>query len=402
MGDLDNITDCKYDFDSITDRKGTGSLKHDCAAERGKPEGLIPLWVADMDFQVPPEVIAALKKTAVHGIFGYTEPYPEYFGVLCDWFKRRSGFVPEREWHIQTPGIVFALAECVKAFTKEGDAVIIQQPVYYPFSEVVVDNDRRLVNSALVVRGAQYTADFDDFEKQIVENEVKLFLLCSPHNPVGRVWTKDELIRMGEICLKHNVIIAADEIHANFVFSGHTHHNFLTLDKRFHAITVLCTSPGKTFNIAGLQLSDIFIPDPALKEKFLREHRRSGYSQLNTFAHSGALAAYKYGGNWLDALLKYLEANRDFIQRYIEQNIHGIDFFLPEGTYLAWLDFRKLNLTYKEQKELIINKAGLWLDSGLIFGHGGAGFERLNFACPRVLLEQALEQLKNAVDHIKK
>jgi cystathionine beta-lyase len=388
-----------YDFDKIVDRKNTGSLKHDCALERGMPDGLIPLWVADMDFRTANEIIDALKKTANHGIFGYSEPYREYFGVLKAWISQRFDAEIQREWLIQTPGIVFALANAVKAFSKEGEAVLIQPPVYYPFSEVTLDNNRRLVVNNLVNTDGAYSVDFEDFERKIVENRVKLFLLCNPHNPVGRVFSYSELKRMGEICLKHKVVAVSDEIHANFVYDGRKHISFLSFPE-FFPIAAVCTSPGKTFNLAGLQLSDIFVPDKTLREKFAAEHRKSGYSQLNTFAHAGALAAYKYGGEWLWQVLTYLEKNRDFMKKYVDENIPEIKMQTPEGTYLAWLDFNKIGVPYEKRRETIIGKAGLWLDKGEIFGEAGNGFERLNFACPRSVLERALEGLKNAVKNL--
>ncbi|MDR3216098.1 MAG: pyridoxal phosphate-dependent aminotransferase [Clostridiaceae bacterium] len=387
----------RYDFDKITDRKNTNSLKYDCALERGRPEDLLPLWVADMDFPAPKEVVSALKRTAAHGIYGYTEPNREYFSVLSAHLTRHFEWTPQREWWIQTPGIVFALAEAVKAFTEKGDAVIIQQPVYYPFSEVVVDNGRRLIDNGLKFDGIKYVVDFADFENKITENNVKLFLLCSPHNPVGRVWTEAELLRLAEICLRHNVIIVSDEIHSLFVYDGNKHTCFGALGEKFYDNLVLCTSPGKAFNIAGLQLSDIFIPNPALRDKFRREHNASGYSQLNTFSHSGALAAYKYGDGWLKQLLAYLQGNRDFIKDFLECRIPEITMPLPEGTYLAWLDLSALKLSRPEQKALIVDKAKLWLDNGRMFGDKYSSFERINFACPRSILATALEQLEKAL-----
>jgi cystathionine beta-lyase len=389
----------KYDFDKIIDRHNTGSLKYDCAKERGMPDGLIPLWVADMDFAVPDEVVEALKKTAEHGIFGYAEPFREYFDILKKWQKKRFGWAPESDWIVQTPGIVFALAVCIKAFSNENDAVLIQKPVYYPFHGTILANNRRLINNALVFDGKKYGIDFDDFEKKITENNVKIFLLCSPHNPVGRVWTSAELTKIGDICLKHNVIIVSDEIHENFVYEG-CHHTFLSLDSRYSSNTVVCTSPGKTFNLAGLQLSDIFIPNGALREKFKAEVYRCGYSQLNNFAHSGAFAAYKYGEDWFNQLLEYLKGNRDYLISKISSDIPQIKPVKPEGTCLLWLNLKDLRLSPTEQNDLVVNKAGLWLDRGSIFGDEGEGFERINFACPRKILEKAVSQLKNAVNKI--
>ncbi|MDR2091567.1 MAG: pyridoxal phosphate-dependent aminotransferase [Clostridiales bacterium] len=389
-----------YNFDKVVDRRNTGSLKYDCAAERGMPDGLIPLWVADMDFPTADEIVRELTDRAAHGIFGYSEPYREYFGVLRSWISEYFCADVEKEWLIQTPGIVFALANAVKAFTKENEAVIIQPPVYYPFSEITRVNGRRLIVNNLVNKDGVYGIDFEDFEKKIVENDVKLFLLCNPHNPVGRVWTEDELTRLGGICLRNNVVAVSDEIHANFVYKGHKHVSFLSFPE-FFPISAVCTSPGKTFNLAGLQLSDIFVPDPVLRGKFLAEHRKSGYSQLNSFAHAGALAAYKFGGEWLRQLLAYLEKNRGFMKKYIDENIPAIKMHPPEGTYLAWLDFNGSGISYCKRRNAVVDKAGLWLDKGEIFGEAGAGFERLNFACPRSVLEKALIRLKDGIEKLK-
>ncbi|MDR3293747.1 MAG: pyridoxal phosphate-dependent aminotransferase, partial [Clostridiales bacterium] len=345
----------------------------------------------------PKEVVDALTRAAAHGIYGYSEPYPDYFEVMSEWTKTYFSFLPKPEWHIQTPGVVPALAVALKAFTKENDAVIIQQPVYYPFSEGILQNNRRLVNSPLKNQDGYYTIDFEDFEKKIVENDVKLFLLCSPHNPVGRVWTAAELTRLGEICLRHGVIVASDEIHANIVYPEHRHSVFLTLDKRFEKNTAVFTSPGKTFNLAGLQISDIFIPNPELFKLFKDEYDRSGYSQLNTFAHIGSYAAYKSGAVWLKELLAYLDGNRRFIADFLQKNLPQIGYKIPEGTYLAWLDLKKLGLSVTAQYDLVVNRARLWLDSGKIFGIDGIGFERVNFACPQAVLKQALEQLVEAI-----
>ncbi|MDR3319159.1 MAG: pyridoxal phosphate-dependent aminotransferase [Clostridiales bacterium] len=386
-----------FDFDRIIDRRNTNSLKYDYAAERGRPKDIQPLWVADMDFAVPAEITAAIQKTAAHGVFGYSVPSPEYFQILSDSLFKRFSWRPQPEWLCNTPGVVYALAMAVKAFTRENESVIIQQPVYYPFRTVITSNNRRLINSPLVRADGGYIIDFSDFEKKITDNGVKLFILCSPHNPVGRVWTRGELTRLGEICLKHNVIVVSDEIHSDFVYPGNKHYTFHTLDDRFLNNTVLCTSPGKSFNLAGLQFSDILIPNGDLRKRFTAECDKCGYDQLNIFGIVAAEAAYRYGEPWLAALVAYLEKNADFIAGYLKQNLPQIKYQKPEGTYLAWLDFSALRLSQKELDRLITYKAGLWLDSGLIFGAEGAGFQRINFACPRSVLKEALDKLTKAL-----
>jgi cystathionine beta-lyase len=388
----------KYDFDEIIDRKNTNSLKYDFAPERGKPEGILPLWVADMDFRAPAEVLERLKQNVELGIFGYSEAKIDYFEALYHWFKDGFQWEIERKWLVKTPGVVFAIASAIRAFTKEGEGVIIQQPVYYPFTEAVLENDRNLVISPLVLEGERYEMDFEDFEKKIVENNVKLFILCSPHNPVGRVWSKEELLRVGEICLKHNVFVVSDEIHCDFTYEGQKHIVFASLDERFAMNSIVCTAPSKTFNLAGLQVSNIFIPNRENKLKFIHAVNQAGYSQVGMLGIVACQAAYESGREWLDQLKEYLEGNLSFVREFLKENLPQIRLIEPEGTYLIWLDFRELGLIEAEREELIVKKANLWLDSGLMFGATGEGFERINIACPRAILEKALHNLKDAME----
>ncbi|MDR2266175.1 MAG: pyridoxal phosphate-dependent aminotransferase [Christensenellaceae bacterium] len=382
-----------YDFDNLINRENTGSLKYDYFKERGKPAGLIPMWVADMDFKTAPCIIDALKNVADHGIFGYSEPDKNYFPAMRDWFLKHYNFQISQEWHVQTPGVVFALAHAVRAFTNIGDSIIIQPPVYYPFSEVILDNDRVLIESPLVRSGDTYVIDFDAFEKKIIDNKVVMFILCSPHNPVGRVWTHDELTKLGNICLRHGVIVISDEIHADFVYSGYKHYVFGSLHEDVNQISMICTSRGKSFNQAGLQVSDIFIANPSMRKKLLVEINKSGYSQRNTFGLIGAKVAYEHGADWLKSLLKYLECNRDLIVDFLSKNFPEIRVARCEGTYLAWLDFSNLGIPRDELLTLITNHAKLWLDDGLIFGKEGIMHQRMNFGCPRATLKRALDQL---------
>ncbi len=387
-----------YDFDKIIDRRNTNSLKYDFALERGRLEDVLPLWVADMDFQAPPEVLEALTQSVSHGIFGYTEVKSDYFDVLHSWFLKHFGWELEESWMVKTPGVVFAITLAVKAFTQEGEGILIQQPVYYPFEETIKLNKRNLAINYLVYRDGGYTIDFEDFEQQIITKNVKLFLLCNPQNPVGRVWTVEELSRMGEICLRHNVIVVSDEIHCDFTFPGYRHTVFAGINEAFAQNTVTCTAPSKTFNLAGLQVSNIFIKNPALRRKFLEEYGRSGYSQLNTLGLVACKAAYQYGEPWLTQLKAYLNGNLDYVREYLQNNLPMIKLVEPQGTYLIWLDFSSLGLSPKEMKELVGTKAKLWLDAGQMFGKNGFGFERINIACPREILKLALDQLAQAVN----
>lgn len=390
----------RIDFDERIDRKNTSCIKYDFTVQRGKPEGILPLWVADMDFKAPQPVLDALKARVEHGIFGYSEGKEEYFEAVQDWMKRRHGWSVERNWLVKTPGVVFALAMAVKAYTKPGDGVMIQQPVYYPFSEVIEDNGRKIVDNTLYLgEDGIYHMDLEDFEKKAVENQVKLYFLCSPHNPVGRVWTREELTQLGEICERLDIIVVSDEIHQDFIFKGE-HQVFAAINENLKNRTITCTAPSKTFNVAGLQISNIFISNPELKHKFKKEIAAAGYSQLNALGLTACEAAYRYGEDWHDQLMEYLKENIRLVRTFLEDNLPEIKLIEPDGTYLIWLDFRELGLSEQEREELIVKKAGLWLDSGAMFGSIGEGFERINIACPRSIIMEALSKLKIAVKNL--
>ena len=381
------------DFDTVIDRKGTRSLKYDFAVRRGKPKDVLPLWVADMDFQTSSYITDALEDMVKHGVFGYSESEEHYFEAVQNWMERHYNWHVKESWMTKTPGIVFALAMAVKAYTQENDAVLIQPPVYYPFKEVVEDNHRRLVNNTLVLGGdGTYTIDYEDFEKKIIEENVKLFILCNPHNPVGRVWTREELERLGEICLKHGVFVVSDEIHADFVFER-KHTVFSEVKEAYRDISMICTSPSKTFNIAGLQISNIFISNPEKATAFRRQVAAAGYSQVGLPGLVACEAAYRHGDEWLEGVLAYIKANAEFTRAYLQEHLPRVKMTKLEGTYLVWLDFRNYGLTDKELDEKILNQAGLWLDSGAVFGKCGEGFQRINIACPRKTLQQALDRL---------
>ncbi len=390
----------RVNFDEEIDRRGTKSLKYDFAVQRGVPADVLPMWVADMDFRVAPGITERLQQAVNHGIYGYTESDDAYAKAVIGWFSRNHGWTPKVEWLVKTPGVVYALGQAIQAYTKPGDAILIQQPVYYPFGEAIRDNGRRLISNSLVLKGDRYEIDFEDFEEKIVVNEVKVFLLCSPHNPVGRVWSAEELRRMEEICLKHGVVVVADEIHGDFTWGEHTFAPLLSLDERYEANVIVCTAPSKTFNIAGLQVSNIFIPNEQLREQFKHAIAASGYSQLNAMGLFACQAAYETGQDWYEQVKEYIWSNVEFAADYVEKNLPQIKMLIPEGTYLVWMDFRGLNLTEEQRQDLILNKAHLWLDSGAIFGKDGEGFERFNVACTRATLLRALEQLKAAIDQL--
>ena len=391
----------KYNFDTIHDRRNTNSLKYDFAKERGKSEDLIPLWVADMDFRAPDEVILALKEKAEHGIFGYSEPKADYFEALENWFSTRHGWKVDGRKFVQTCGVVFAISTLIRTLTDAGDAVLICQPVYYPFAQTILDNNRKLIVSELKNENGYYTVDYEDFERKIKDNGVKLFILCNPHNPVGRVWTGEELTRVGRICLDNDVFVISDEIHCDFTYEGNTHTVFATLGREFEENSAICTAPTKTFNLAGLHISNTYIYSDNLRRKFVKELDKQGYSQSNIMGLVACQAAYTYGAGWLDELRRYLAENLSFVRKYLRENIPEVKLVEPQGTYLVWLDCRCLRLTDRELKALIQDKAKLWTDDGYIFGAGGSGYERINIACPQSLLKAALENLKYAVETLR-
>ncbi len=388
------------DFDSVIERRNTRSLKYDFAAERGMPEDILPMWVADMDFKTSSYIEDALAERVREGVFGYSEVKTPYFETVRDWMVRRHGWQPQEAWLVKTPGVVTALAMAVKAYMEPGDAVLIQLPVYYPFAEVIEDNGRRVVSNTLY-RGEdnRYHMDFVDFEQKIVQNEVKLFLLCNPHNPVGRVWTKEELIRLGDLCVKHGVTVVSDEIHEDFVFQG-KHQVFAGLKKEYEERCIVCTSPSKTFNLATMVLSNIFIPNRDLRKRFRKQLDAAGISQLGVMGLIACETAYSKGEEWYLAMHAYVRDNIAYVKNYVEQNLPGVRMTEHEGTYLVWLDFSGTGLSETELEDLIVNRAKLWLDGGTMFGECGKGFQRINVACPRSILKEAMRRLEGALKEI--
>lgn len=385
------------DFDTVPNRRGTNCFKYDFAREMGMPEDVLPLWVADMDFPTAPAVLERLHALAEHGIFGYTGVKDAYFSAVHNWYAQRFSWETQRSWLVTTPGVVFAIAIAIRAFTQKGDAILIQQPVYYPFANKITENDRQLVVNPLVLKDGRYEMDFADMERKIVDNHVKMLLLCSPHNPVGRVWTKEELLRVGEICQKHGVLVVSDEIHADFTYAGHTHRVFASVKSEFADFTITCTAPSKTFNLAGLQNSNIFIPNRQLRHAYKKELSACGCGGTNCMGMAACQAAYEAGADWLEQLKQYLAGNLAYIRQFLREKLPDIALIEPEGTYLVWLDLRKLGLTEQQQRQLIVQDAKLWLDTGTLFGQGGEGFERINIACPRTTIEQAMQRLEHAV-----
>jgi len=386
------------DFDTVVSRKNTRCLKYDFAARRGYPEDILPLWVADMDFRTSSYVEDALEELTRHNIYGYsnTQPGDGFFESVQGWMRRHHHWDVEPEWHVKTPGVCFAIATAIRAFTEPGNAVIIQQPVYYPFSGLIRQNGRRVISSDLKEDAeGRWSMDFGDFERKITGNDVKLFILCNPHNPVGRVWTGEELEKIGRICATHRVTVFSDEIHGDFIWGGE-HRVFQETDPAFREFTVTATAPSKTFNLAGLQQSNIFIPNPELRNRFRQELDKTGYDEPTIFGVTAAQAAYEHGDEWYEAMTAYVRENIEYADRFVRERLPGIRMNKPEGTYLIWVDFRGTGLTAAELDDVIIHQANLWLDSGAIFGKPGEGFQRINTACPRRTLREALERLEKA------
>ncbi len=386
-----------FDFNTITDRHNTNSIKTDLAVVRGKPADVLSLWVADMDFPTSPAILEALHKKIDHGIFGYSCLDESFHSALANWMKNEHNFTYDRRELVTTPGVVFALATAIKAFTKEGESVLIQTPVYYPFKNMIEANNRKTVTSPLFEKDGKWQIDFEDFEKKIVENDVKLFILCSPHNPVSRVWKRDELSRMAEICLRHNVIVFADEIHNDFVYQPNVHTVFSTLSAEIAENSVVSMSPSKTFNLAGLQFSTNFIKNPALRAKFKAERNKTGYDEPSLMGLVAARAAYEGGKPWLEELKKHLLSNIDFLRGYLTEKLPNVRLIEPEGTFLMWLDFSALGYSDSELDDIIVNKAKVWLDRGTMFGPEGEQYQRINIATPEPLLREAIDRIAGAL-----
>ena len=384
-----------FNFDQIIDRRGTYSLKWDFLQEKVGDEEIIPLWVADMDFLSPPSVIEALRKRAAHGIYGYTGLPDSYYQSIIFWMKKRFSWPIEKEWIIFTPGVIPALHLAVQAFTQPGDKVIIQPPVYRPFRLAVENNGRRLIQNTLVNQDGYYRMDLESLESQI-DDQTRLLILCSPHNPVSRVWRAEELKELINLCFNRGIIIISDEIHADLIMPGFTHLPTSQISSEAAEITVTCTAPNKTFNIAGLEMGNAIIPNHRLRARFQQALLKAGLFLANTFGVVATEVAYREGEKWLTAVINYIHQNYLFLQEYFGHYLPEIKITPLEGTYLAWLDFRAFHLSDKELQEKLLRKAKVWLDEGPKFGQGGQGFQRLNLACPRGLLEEALERIVKA------
>ncbi len=388
----------KYDFDKLIERHNTCSFKWDMAEKLVGESDVLPLWVADMDFQSPAAVLEALKKRIEHGIFGYTAIPDSCYDAVVGWMKKRHNWSVKKEWITFTSGVVPALHWSVMAYTHPGDKVIIQPPVYYPFFKAARFTGRQLIENSLKYENRRYVMDFEELEKQF-DSRTKLFILCSPHNPVGRVWTREELTKLGELCLKYNVVICSDEIHSDLVFKNSTHIPTASISDEIAQITVTCSAPTKTFNFVGTGLGFVIIPNKRLFNEFSNIQNNVGYeSELgNLFGILATEIAYSHGEEWLDQVLDYLQGNLEFLTGYIERNIPEIKVIQPEGTYLIWLDCRALGMNDTELKDFLVKQAKVWLNDGPMFGSKEEGFQRINIGCPRSILEEALKRIEQAV-----
>ncbi|WP_420645260.1 MalY/PatB family protein [Candidatus Leptofilum sp.] len=396
----------RFDFDNEVDKFGISSVKWEFISDahhntrqtdlthpKHGQDRLLPLWVADMDFRCPPPVVDALVERAKRGVFGYCTPTDSYFEAVINWFARRYGRTIQRDWIVMTPGVVPAINLMIQTYTQPGDKIIIQRPVYHPFTNSIVNNNRVVVSNSLVLQDGRYQMDFDDLAQKASDPAVKMAILCSPHNPVSRVWSRAELTRFGEICLDNDVLVISDEIHCDLLFSGVEFTSFANISERFAQNSIVCTAPSKTFNLAGMKLSNIIIPNEALRTPLTKTMVQIGLHNTNSFGFVAAEAAYNFGEEWLTAVLDYIETNYNFMKTYLAEHLPQLHLLPAEGTYLVWLDCRALGLTPAERKKLIFEDARVYLDEGEMFGPEGEGFERINLACPRALLAEALDRL---------
>lgn len=391
-----------YDFDAVIDRHNTNSVKYDFPEKYNMPEGLLPFWDSDMDFRVAPAITEALQKRVNHGIYGYSDTDDSYWNAVRSWYKNYFNWDVKREWLVKTPGIIPAFHIAIRALTKPDDAVLIQPPAYFTFTEAITRNGRRVVNCPLTRKGSKYIMnDFDDIERTLAEKNVKLAILCSPHNPVGRVWTREELSEFSRVCRIHGVRIIVNEIHQDFVYPGVDYTPFAHLSEEAVQNAVICTTPAKSFNLCGLPLANIWIKNPTLRAAFVRELACTGFERPNIMSLLAAEAAYNGGRGWLEEVKHYVKGNIDFTREFLKNSIPRMQLVEPESTYLLWLDCRGYSLTDEELARVVIKDAGLWLDQGILFGAEGSGFLRMNIACPRATLKEGLTRLAAAFQKVE-
>ena len=388
-----------YDFDEIIPRKNTNSMKWDKLEEVYQREDLLPMWVADMDFLVAPQITSALEKRIKHGIYGYTFCSDDYYASVINWMKDRHDFNIKKEWIVFTPGVVPAVSYAIRAFTDIGDSVIVQSPVYHPFYNSIKDNKRNVVTNPLIYKDGRYQMDYDDLERKI-DSKTKLLILCSPHNPVGRVWTKEELSKLAEICLKNNIKIISDEIHFDIVYKDSKHTVLANISDEIMDNSIICTAPSKTFNIAGIQVSNIIIPNEKMRQRYVKELEVDHIGSPNSIAETVLIAAYNDSKDWLDSAVDYIEKNKDYFINYVNREIPQLKVIKPEGTYLLWVDCSGLGMDRDELRDFFVNKCKIAFNHGEMFGEEGKLFQRVNIACPLAIIEEALYKIKEAVNSL--
>lgn len=385
-----------YNFDEIIPRRSTNSYKWDSVPNAD----VLPMWVADMDFRTAPAIIQALQQRVAHGIFGYTRVPDSYYEAVIDWFYRRHHWTMEKEWILYTSGVVPAISVVIKALTVPGDKVIVQTPVYNCFFSSIRNNNCEIVSNPLIYADNTYRVDYTDLERKTADPKAKLLLLCNPHNPAGRVWTRDELQRIGEICIRNNVIIISDEIHCELVYSGHTYTPFASISDKFLHHSVTCLSPSKAFNMAGLQIANIVSVNEGVRKKIDKAININEVCDVNPFGIEATIAAYNKGEAWLLELLDYLKGNYDYMKSYCRTYLSAFPITELEGTYLVWMDCHAIPFTSEKLEQQLLNKAQLWLNAGTMYGAEGEGFMRWNIACPRAQLTEGLERFRNFIQQL--
>lgn len=389
----------KYNFDEVIDRHETGAIKIELCKSVFGTEDVIPLWVADMDFRTPQFILDAISERIKHPVLGYSIPCEDYYKNVLSWIENHHGWKVKREWLGFQPGIVPGLAFAVNAFTQVNDEIIVQPPVYPPFINVPANNNRKVVYNPLKVVDGKFEMDFDDFERKIT-GRTRLFILCNPHNPGGRIWDKETLKKVAEICYRHGILVVSDEIHSDLALPGNKHIPFATVSELAEQNSLTFMAPSKTFNMAGLISSSYIIPNDNIRKKFKSFLSNSELANGNIFAYYAAKAAYENGKEWLEQMVEYVQGNIDYVVGFLNNNVPQIVPMIPQASFLVWLDCRELNLTSSQLQEFMVHKAGLGLNNGVTFGPGGEQHLRLNVGCPRSVLEEAMGKLKNAMDNM--
>jgi cystathionine beta-lyase len=393
------VLNLNYNFDKVVQRKNTNCLKWDCTKDIFGTEDILPLWVADMDFEIPKEIVESIKKRADHAVLGYSRPSEAYFSSIIKWLEKRHNFKIHKDYIVPAAGVVPSIVFSLLAFTKQKNKVLVQSPVYYPFFSTIKNNERELVNCPLKLENNTYIMDFENIEKQFKAG-VKATIFCNPHNPVGRVWTKEELLKFASLCLKYNVLIISDEIHSDLVFKPNKHIPIASLSDEIAQNTITLMAPSKTFNIAALSCSFVIIPNKDYLIKYKKVVSDLFVDSNNPLNLAASEAAYTYGEPWLDALIEYLEDNINFLIEFLEEKIPAIKIRKPQGTYLLWLDCKALGMENDTLEKFFVEKAGVGLSNGSVFGEGSEGFFRINVACPRLILKEALEKIGNALNEL--